>query len=166
MQRRSLIKNGLAASAALAAGGSQAMPAKNVFMPYKHHFKLKYAPHLGMFKHSAGDDPIDQLRFMAGNGFRAFEDNNMMGRDKNLQEKMSAAMTRLGIEMGVFVVAFDKWPLSTSLTSGNPEWQDKFVKTCHEAVEVAKRVNAKWMTVVPGNFDRRLPIGHTDCQCD
>src|SRR5262245_49870838 len=28
-------------------------------------FKLKYAPHFGMFKESAGPDPIAQLEFMA-----------------------------------------------------------------------------------------------------
>ena len=30
------------------------------------------------------------------------------------------------------------------------------IKDCKDAVEVAKRVNAKWMTVVPGNYDRSL----------
>ena len=72
---------------------------------------------------------------------------------------MAKLMGQLNIEMGVFVVAFDNWPLSTSLTSGDKEWRDKFVKTCHEAVEVAKRVNATWMTVVPGNYARHLPMG-------
>jgi hydroxypyruvate isomerase len=31
--------------------------------------------------------------------------------------------------------------------------------TCRQSVESAKRVNAKWMTVVPGFFERNLPIG-------
>ena len=46
----------------------------------KNAFKLKYAPHIGMFAKSAGKDPLDQLRFMADQGFTAFEDNGMMGR--------------------------------------------------------------------------------------
>ena len=41
----------------------------------KHNFNLNYAPHLGMFKHHVGNDPIDQLNFMADIGFKAFEDN-------------------------------------------------------------------------------------------
>jgi hydroxypyruvate isomerase len=45
------------------------------------------------------------------------------------------------------------------LASGKKEWRDKFLQRCKEAVEVAKRVNAKWMTVVPGNYDRSIPIG-------
>jgi hydroxypyruvate isomerase len=32
------------------------------------------------------------------------------------------------------------------------------VKDCKEAVEVAKRCNAKWATVVPGNFDRSISL--------
>jgi hydroxypyruvate isomerase len=39
------------------------------------------------------------------------------------------------------------------------EWRKKFLDTCKEAVGVAKRVNAKYMTVVPGNFDRTIPMG-------
>jgi hydroxypyruvate isomerase len=44
-------------------------------------------------------------------------------------------------------------------TTGKPENPQLFAKACQAAVEVARRVNAKWMTVVPGNFERRLPIG-------
>jgi len=60
--------------------------------------------------------------------------------------------------MGVFVVdAGDNWKVS--YTTGKKEFVDKFVDTCKQSVEVAKRVNAKWMTVVPGYYERKLPIG-------
>ena len=68
-----------------------------------HKFNLKYAPHLGMFKYSAGDDPIDQLNFMADQGFTAFEDNNMNTRSVGMQEKLAATMQKRKITMGVFV---------------------------------------------------------------
>jgi hydroxypyruvate isomerase len=58
--------------------------------------------------------------------------------------------------MGVFVITSDSWHWKTSLASGKQEWIDRMVKDCREAIEVAKRCNAKWMTVVPGNFDRSL----------
>ena len=64
---------------------------------------MKYAPHLGMFKHSAGEDPIAQLNFMADQGFTAFEDNEMMQRSVALQEEMAKTMVARSIEMGVFV---------------------------------------------------------------
>ncbi len=122
-------------------------------------FKMKYAPHFGMFESSAGKDPIDQLKFMSDMGFTALEDNGMMGRTIETQTKVGETLTKLGMTMGVFVVAFDKWPPKSTLASGSKEWRDTFLTTCKEAVTVAKRVNAKWMTVVPGNFERTLPMG-------
>ena len=122
-------------------------------------FKSKFAPHFGMFKHSAGNDFVDQIKFMHERGFRALEDNGMMAKSLADQERISKEMSRLGMEMGVFVIAFDNWPPKTTLASGKREWKETFLKKCREAVPVAKRMNAKWMTVVPGNFDRTIPMG-------
>jgi hydroxypyruvate isomerase len=122
-------------------------------------FKLKYAPHFGMFVNSAGKDEIDQLNFMHEMGFRALEDNGMMGKSPELQTKIGETMAKLGMSMGVFVVGFDNWPPKSTLATGDKEWREKFLTKCREAVEVAKRCNAKYMTVVPGNFQRDLPIG-------
>jgi hydroxypyruvate isomerase len=113
-----------------------------------------------MFKNHAGSDPVQELHFMANNGFMALEDNGMMDRSPELQAKIGETLAKLGMSMGVFVISFDKWPPQTTITSGKKEWQEAFLKACRTAVEVAKRVNAKWMTVVPGNFDRNLPMGY------
>ena len=75
----------------------------------KNRFKLKYAPHLGMFANSAGKDPIDQLSFMADQGFMAFEDNRMKSRSISTQNQMSAIMEKRNIEMGVFVAHDIYW---------------------------------------------------------
>lgn len=121
-------------------------------------FNLNYAPHFGMFKESAGDDVIKQLRFMKDQGFTALEDNGMMGRSVADQEKIGKELARLGMTMGVFVV--DKGGNSqNTLAAGKQEYIDIFLNGCKRAVEVAKRVNAKWVTVVPGDFERNLPIG-------
>lgn len=124
----------------------------------KNKFKLKYAPHFGMFENSAGKDLIDQLKFMADMGFTALEDNGMMGRTPEMQEKIGKELARLGMAMGVFVV--DKGGNgANTLAAGKPENVEIFLNGCRRAVDVAKRVNAKWMTVVPGDFERNLPIG-------
>lgn len=124
----------------------------------KDSFQLHYAPHFGMFKHSAGEDLIDQINFMADHGFTAMEDNGMMKRDVTTQTKIGEAMAKRDMKMGVFVV--DKGGnLANTLADGNPEHIDIFLDGCKRAVEVAKRVNAKYMTVVPGAFQRRLPLG-------
>jgi hydroxypyruvate isomerase len=60
--------------------------------------------------------------------------------------------------MGVFVIdGGDNW--KPSLTTGEPGFRDRFLQTCRAAADVAKRVNARWATVVPGFFDRRVPVG-------
>ena len=43
-------------------------------------FGLRYAPHFGMFRAHAGNDLVDQLKFMKDEGFTALEDNGMKGR--------------------------------------------------------------------------------------
>ncbi len=121
-------------------------------------FKLRYAPHFGMFEAHAGSDLIAQLEFMADEGFTALEDNELMSRPVPLQERIGATLARLGMTMGVFVIdGGDNW--KPSLTTGQQAFRERFLKTCRAAIDVAKRVNARWATVVPGYFDRRLPIG-------
>jgi hydroxypyruvate isomerase len=123
-----------------------------------HQFNLNYAPHLGMFKHSAGDDPIDQLNFMADQGFTAFEDNNMNTRPVAMQEKMTATMQKRNLTMGVFVAYKDfKNP---TLTRGKGSDRKAFLEEIEASLAVAKRVNAKWMTVVPGTVDLKLVEGY------
>lgn len=158
MKRRDFVKSGMAfGTTALASSASLAAPF--IAKPQAaHQFKLKYAPHFGMFKSTAGDDPIEQLRFMADQGFTALEDNGMMGRDVEMQNKIAKTMEELGMTMGVFVVQ-KGGNMANTLAAGKQEYVDIFLDGCRKAVEVAKRVNAKWMTVVPGGFERNLPIG-------
>lgn len=161
MKRRNFLKNSVLATGVttVTAGANLAMgKAKK---KKKVDFKLKYAPHFGMFKNSAGDDFIDQLKFMADRGFTAMEDNGMMRRDVAMQTKIGETMAQLNMEMGVFVI--DKGGnMQNTLAAGNPDFVDIFLDGCRRSVEVAKRVNAKWMTVVPGGFNRNLPIGIQD----
>jgi len=161
MKRRSFLKSSVAASATLATGGilnATAIPNQPA-KAEKNNFKLKYAPHFGMFKHSAGEDLLDQLQFMADAGFTAMEDNGMKGREPAMQEKIASKMANLGMEMGVFVAHTIFWR-EPSLTSGKPDKLNLFLKEVKESVEVAKRVNAKWMTVVPGFVTLKMDMGY------
>jgi len=117
-------------------------------------FKLKFAPHIGMFQEHAGKDPIDQIKFMSDQGFIAMEDNGMMGRALDLQEKIAAEMSRHGMEMGVFV-AYAEFQ-EKSFVTNDKDIRQMLIDQMKKAVEVAKRVNAKWCTVVPGAFDTNL----------
>ena len=135
--------------------------AKEFISPNKssYKFNLKYAPHFGMFKNSAGDNLIDQLNYVADQGFTAFEDNNLKKRTIDNQNKMSKTMQKRGIEMGVFVAHTIHWK-EPNLASGDNNKREQFLKEIKESVEVAKRINAKWMTVVPGYKDLRLDLSY------
>ncbi len=159
MKRRNFIQKSLLASGAIAGASPSLLANTPSFSNVKNQFKLKYAPHLGMFKNSAGEDPVDQLKFMADMGFRAFEDNDMKRRSVEIQEKMTKQMAGSGMEMGVFVAHTIFWS-EPSLTSGDSEKRELFLKEIKESVEVAKRVNAKWMTIVPGFVDMRKDMGY------
>jgi hydroxypyruvate isomerase len=150
MERRRFIQRSLTALSASVAipafpkGFEDEKPAQPVF-------KMNYAPHDGMFKNSAGADFVEQIKFMHDQGFRAIEDNGLLKRSTEEQERIGKTLSQLGMTGG------DNWKIS--LTTGLPEFKETFVKTCKTCVEVAKRVNAKWMTVVPGFFERKIPIG-------
>jgi len=163
MKRRSFIQHSAVSTAALLTGSAawastSYRPASRVLLP-KQNFKLKYAPHFGMFKHHAGEDLLDQVQFMADAGFTAMEDNGMKRREIGMQEKIASKMANLGMDMGVFVAHSIDWKEST-LTTGDPEKLQKFLIQVKESVDVAKRVNARWMTVVPGCVDMQKDMGY------
>ena len=163
MERRNFLKQNMLATGALLgttsllASNTNNVAKKYSVMENTSPFKCNYAIHDGMFKNTAGPDFIEQIKYAHSMGFRSIEDNGMMGRTNEMQQKIGDTLASLGMNMGVFVVAFSSND-KINLTTGSQEWRDKFVQTCKESVEVAKRCNAKWMTVVPGNFDRKLPI--------
>lgn len=122
-------------------------------------FNLKYAPHFMMFRHSSGKDLLDQLSFISDVGFVALEDNNMRKREVAIQEKISSKMANLGMEMGVFVAHTIYWD-KPGLAGGNEDQRKEFLKEIKDSIQVAKRVNAKWMTVVPGRQDPLLNMDY------
>jgi len=156
MNRRNFVRNSLLAGAAVSTTAT-VYGNENKNMKQKDNpFNLNYAFHDGMFKNHGGIDFIDQIKFAYDKGFRSIEDNGMMGRSVEQQKKIGDTLAKLGMTMGVFVITSDNWHWKTSLASGKQEWIEKMVKDCKEAVEVSKRCNAKWATVVPGNYEKSL----------
>ena len=130
MDRREFLATGLAAmGAGVAVIGSPARASTPV-----NTFKLKYAPHFRMFRHHAGDDPIDQIKFMADEGFTALEDNGMMNRPVELQEMIRQEMERLGMTMGVFV-AYANFQ-DRDFVSGKKDLREGLLKRMRKAVEL------------------------------
>jgi len=158
MSRRTFLKNGVAA-AVLPLFGFQNMDRDHLEGLDHSRFNLNYAPHFGMFKSHAGEDLISQLDFMAEYGFKSFEDNEMRMRSKAAQNQIAETLIKNGMTMGVFVGHKIYWD-QPNLTNGNTDLRDEFLADIKSSIEVAKRVNAKWMTVVPGYVDLKLQEGY------
>ena len=161
--RRQALSRGLVAAGA-AAGATllprrllaQATPAGNAAAARPADFSMRFAPHFGMFRHHAGDDVVAQLEFMRAQGFTALEDNGMAGRSPADQERIGAALQRLGMTMGVFVANMSTAFGRPTFASGDAGMREEFLDGCRSAVDVAKRCGAKWMTVVLGDYDHRF----------
>jgi hydroxypyruvate isomerase len=160
MQRRKFMQHSLLTGGALFAGKASLFANENSTPTAldEKPFNLNYGIHDGMFGSHAGDNFLDQIKFAYDHGFRAIEDNGMGGRSDDEQKKIGDLLAKLGMGMGVFVqpgLGND----SNMLASGKADQVEKFVASCKKAVEIAKRINSKLVTVVPGDFVRDLPIG-------
>ncbi|MCK5940735.1 MAG: TIM barrel protein [Planctomycetes bacterium] len=180
MDRRSFLVTGAGAAAAAAVGASQdpqpeskapqsKAPQSKATKPKApaaatrgEPFQLLYAPHFGMFENHA-KALEDQLQFAADQGFRAWEDNGMGGRDEATQRRLAAKMAKLDMQMGVFVAHGDFG--KPTFTSGRKEFQERVLADIDKACTVAGRVNAKWCTVVPGAIDPRQDAGYQFANC-
>lgn len=171
MQRKHFIRNSLLAGASVLSGAAvaagktddpknssngKARRAGN--KPAGQPFNLNYGIHDGMFRNSAGSDFIDQIKFAYDQGFRSIEDNGMSHRPPEQQQKIGDTLAKLGMSMGVFVL--DKGGNgANTLAAGKPEFIEIFLKGCRDAVDVSKRCGGTLTTVVPGDFERHLPMG-------
>lgn len=158
MRRSEFIKSSLIAGFTLTSGASVLGKSLSKETKAGETFHLNYAPHQGMFKSHAGASFIDQIKYMYDQGFRSIEDNGMLGRSEKEQQQIGDLLEKLGMQMGVFVIdGGDNWKVS--LTTGKQEFIKNFLDACRKSVEAAKRCHAKWLTVVPGFYERNLPLG-------
>ena len=158
MDRRAFLTSSLmaAGAAALHPAGAASAVGQAAARPS---FALHYAPHLGLFETLAGPDPVDQINFMAEQGFTAFEDNGMRSRPVAEQTRIAEALRANDMRMGVFVAHDIPWT-EPRLTSGNAAHRAAFLDQIRSSVEVAQRVDATWMTVVPGRRHPRLAMDY------
>ncbi len=158
MERRNFLKMTLLGAASSSTLAPWEWLTRPTTLPERR-FKLNYAPHFGMFESIAGKDLLAQLEFMAEQGFTAFEDNGMKSRPVDEQLRIAHALERLGLRMGVFVAHKIYWS-EPNLTSGDLARREEFLADIRSSIEVAKRVHATWMTVVPGHLDLRMDLGY------
>ena len=155
MERRNFLKKTLVAGTVSAVAGKSVI-GNTLFKPVNQNkkFKLNYAPHFGMFKNHAGEDLIDQLKFMADQGFTAMFDNGLMNKSPLQQEKIAKTVNQLNMEKGPFVLYADF--SKESFVLDHAEVHDMLTKKMKEGIETAKRTNFKQALVVPGRYNQRM----------
>jgi hydroxypyruvate isomerase len=145
----------LAGSAAVAAAATAVVNGASAQNAAR--FSLGYAPHEGSFK-SRGNR-LEQIAYAADMGFTAWEDNEAAGRTVAEQTAMARALQQRNMTMGVFVASMPRWADFRPLLGVDDDAdRQAFLADVRASIDVAKRLNAKWMTVVPGFLDRKLPV--------
>jgi hydroxypyruvate isomerase len=120
-------------------------------------FSMKYAPHEGSF--ASRGNLIEQIAFAADQGFTAWEDNEAVSRPVAQLDAMAKALQQRGMTMGVLVASMPKWSRFRPLLGADDGAErEAFLADLPGAIEVAERLNAKWLTVVTGFMDPKVPV--------
>lgn len=156
MERRNFIKKAACgiAIAGISRNTFSASPVSSMQeVSNKAKFTMKYAPTLGMFNAHAGKDPVDNLKFIADQGFRAAYDLGLIGRPPAEQEKIANEAQRLGLELGQFSL---KTAGGITFVLNNSSTRDLLKKKMEAGLEVQKRTGINKGLVVLGNVDPKL----------
>lgn len=118
-------------------------------------FNMKFSPDFGIFKAASGDNIIDQIRWGYDQGFRAWENTGLKSRTVSEQESISKMVQQLGMEFGQFVgtMTFEH----VTFAGKDASAREAVLKDIRQSVEIAKRMNTKFVHNVLGMGDPRLP---------
>lgn len=173
MKRRAFVKHSLMAAGATAVAGSSWAPAAQpASMPANapanarvdaaatapstraDRFTLKYSPDFGLFADIAGEDPVDQIKFAADQGFWAWESTGLLGRSVQDQERISKAIQELEMEFGQFVghMTFT----DVTFAGRDESARQEVIRQVRESVDVARRMNTRYVHIVLGMSDEKL----------
>lgn len=173
MDRRTFSKNALGAivgATTLGATTSAFAQDNKVGKPFNCKFAANIYKWTNICAESVkGLSDVDKIQWWYDQGFRAMEDNDMMKYPIEKQNALAKKMESLGMDFGVFTSSIGVSGKSCWLTSfrdtekQTPDKKaaiERIKKETARTIEVAKRVNAKWTTVVPGKADLTLEHGY------
>jgi hydroxypyruvate isomerase len=152
MRRRTFLKNGILPASVLSFSSFASRP--NASGSDKA-FKMKFSPEFGIFANVAGSNPIDQIKWGHDQGFRAWESTGLKGRAVEDQEKISKTVQGLGMEFGQFVgtLTFK----DVTFAGRDSSLREKVLQDVQASVDIAKRMNTKFVHNVLGMADPKLP---------
>ena len=125
-------------------------------------FRLRYTGHLGLrapdqplFRHSARSaDPVDQIAFLAEQGFAGVQDNFLKLRPVAEQERIGVALARYGLQMG----SFNNNPLAWNRplwSLADPAAHVELARDLEESIAAAARTGGRYLTCVTGMGPRQ-----------
>ncbi len=156
MNRHTFLKDSFLTGAALISGivdpvASMAMSSRKQEKP----FNMKFSPEFGIFKEVVGKDVIDQIKWGYDQGFRAWENTYLKSRPVEEQERISKTVQQLGMEFGQFVGTMNF--KEVTFAGRDQSIRENVLKEIRNSVEIAKRMNTKFIHNVLGMSDPRLP---------
>ncbi len=154
MNRKNFIRSSVMAGAALMVGGGKSLSAQAISTAKEKPFNMKFSPEFGIFKELVGKDLVDQIKWGNDQGFRAWENTYLASKSVADQERISQAVQKLGMEFGQFVGTMNfKIP---TFASRDQSVRDQVLKEVRASVEIAKRMNTKFIHNVLGTADPKL----------
>ncbi|MEO6288215.1 MAG: TIM barrel protein [Dyadobacter sp.] len=153
MKRDIFLKNSLLAGAALVSGLGKTNAAESSISEKP--FRMKFSPEFNIFADAGGKDPVDQIKWGYEQGFRAWESTGLKSRPTAEQEKISKTVQELGMEFGQFVgtMTFKE----VTFAGRDKDLREKVLNEVKASVEIAKRMNTKFIHNVLGLEDPKLP---------
>lgn len=157
MERRNFIRNGLLTGAAVVSG---AMLRENTAAAGASQsgrkFNMKFSPDFNVFSEAAGKDVVDQVKWGHDQGFRAWESTSLKNRSVEDQARISKTIQQLEMEFGQFVgtLTFQ----DVTFAGRDTALREKVLDDIRASVEIAKRMNTKFVHNVLGMADPKLPF--------
>ncbi|HZB11533.1 MAG TPA: TIM barrel protein [Chryseolinea sp.] len=152
MNRRTFVKDGVVPASILPFLSFSERPSEKSF---DNVFKMKFSPEFGIFGDVAGSDPLAQIKWGHDQGFRAWENTGLKNRPAEEQEKISKTVQGLGMEFGQFVgtLTFK----DVTFAGRDKDLREKVLQDVRASVDIAKRMNTKFIHNVLGMADPKLP---------
>lgn len=156
MNRKEFLRNGMLGGAALVAlparmfsNSMERLTAAEAAAP----FNMKFSPDFDIF--NAGASLEEQLELGYEQGFRAWESTWLSRKTVDEQTLIKRVMDRSGMEFGQFVgtMSFK----DVTFAGRDKVLRDKVLKEVQESVEIAKRMDTKYIHNVLGLADPKLP---------
>lgn len=151
MERRQFLQRSLTLGTTMISGSPIVTPGHAEVKP----FNMKFSPEFGIFEAASGKDLADQIKWGYDQGFRAWENTGLKFKTVAEQERISKTVQQLGMEFGQFVgtLTFEH----VTFAGNDDSARDAVLKDIRQSVEIARRMNTRFVHNVLGMSDPRLP---------